>query len=100
MSMACAPTRRIFELPAVLDFKAAAPLAARLAELRGAALTIDAAGVDWIGGQCLQVLLAARHSWSADGAALSFTGLTPGLADGLRLLGVCSADFAGEEMPQ
>ena len=98
--MASEQTQLIFELPAVLDFQAATPLAARLRALRGAALTVDAARVEWLGGQCLQVLLSAKHSWRADAAALQFTGLTPAFCDGLRRLGVAQAALTGEEQGQ
>lgn len=94
------PTQRIFELPAVLDFKAATPLAECLFALRGASLAIDASRVERIGGQCLQVLLSAKKTWSADNTALSFTKLTPALVDGLRLLGIAEADFTSEELSQ
>lgn len=94
------PSQRIFELPAVLDFKAATPLAESLLALRGTALTIDASRVERIGGQCLQVLLSAQQSWSADDTALSFANLTPVFVDGLRLMGIAEADFTREEVPQ
>lgn len=94
------PSQRIFELPAVLDFKATTPLAESLLALRGTALTIDASRVERIGGQCLQVLLSAQQSWSADDAALSFTNLTPVFVEGLRLMGIAEADFTREEVPQ
>ncbi|WP_378944778.1 STAS domain-containing protein [Mesorhizobium sp. ANAO-SY3R2] len=94
------PSQRIFELPAVLDFRAATPLAEALLALRGTALTIDASRVERIGGQCLQVLLSAQKTWSADDAALSFTNLTPALVEGLRLMGIAEADLAREEMAQ
>lgn len=94
------PSQRIFELPAILDFRAATPLAEGLLALRGAALTIDTARVERIGGQCLQVLLSAKQTWSADDTALSFTNLTPGFVEGLRLLGIAEAYFTSEGMSE
>ncbi|MBA8910524.1 STAS domain-containing protein [Aminobacter ciceronei] len=94
------PSQRILELAAALDFRAAAPLTESLLAMRGTALTIDASRVERIGGQCLQVLLSAQQTWSADDTALSFTNLTPGFVEGLRLLGFSEADFTKEEMPE
>ncbi|MEP9375052.1 STAS domain-containing protein [Mesorhizobium sp. KR1-2] len=96
--MASEQTQLIFELPAVLDLKAAPPLAERLRALRGAALTLDAGRVEWLGGQCLQVLLAAAQSWRADGAALRLAGVTAEFCDGLKRLGVTPAELSGAEM--
>jgi chemotaxis protein CheX len=98
MTMVSDPTPQIFELPAVLDLKAAAALAACLAALRGAPLAIDASRVERLGGQCLQVLLAAAQSWRADTAALTLRAPTPAFVDGLRLLGVTPAALTTEEL--
>jgi chemotaxis protein CheX len=54
-------------LPDVIDLAAVSPLAAELAGLRGAALTVDAAGVERIGGLGVQLLLAAQKQWRTDG---------------------------------
>ena len=61
-------------LEPVLDLKAAAPLKAALLERRGQPLTIDASGVQRLGALCLQILLAAHHTW-ADEAQDSDTNL-------------------------
>ena len=98
MTTASDPSPQLFELPAVLDFRAATPLAEALLALRGTALTIDAARVERIGGQCLQVLLAAQKTWSADDAALCFANLAPAFVDGLRLMGIAQADLTREDV--
>ncbi len=54
-----------------LDTLAAAPLRDALLERRGHDLLLDGSGVERIGGLCLQVLLAARDTWRADGRTLS-----------------------------
>ncbi len=94
------PSPRILELAAVLDFRAAAPLTESLLAMRGTALTIDTSRVERIGGQCLQVLLSAKQTWSADETALSFTNLTPGFVESLRLLGIAEADLTREAMSE
>ncbi|PSJ49581.1 STAS domain-containing protein [Pseudaminobacter soli (ex Li et al. 2025)] len=97
MSTVFDPTPQIFELPAVLDLKAAPALAACLAALRGAPLALDAGRVERLGGQCLQVLLAASHGWRADAAALTLSQPSPAFLDGLRLMGLTEADLTSEE---
>jgi chemotaxis protein CheX len=54
-------------LEPVLDLGAAERLHARLSELRGQPLDIDASQVERLGGLCLQVLVSARNTWRADG---------------------------------
>jgi chemotaxis protein CheX len=56
------------KLAAALDLTAAGSLAAELLPLRGRDLRLDAAQVQRLGGQCLQVLLSAERTWRADGA--------------------------------
>ncbi|KAB0676117.1 STAS domain-containing protein, partial [Aureimonas leprariae] len=55
------------ELPSVLDVRAAMPLHGSLAGLRGRAVELDASQVQRLGGQCLQVLVAAAAAWRLDG---------------------------------
>jgi len=54
-------------LEPVLDLGAAERLHARLLELRGQPIDIDASQVERLGGLCLQVLISARNTWSGDG---------------------------------
>ena len=58
-------------LAEVLDLNAAEPLKAELLALRGHPLTLDASGVERLGGLCLQILLSARKTWAADGVNLN-----------------------------
>jgi chemotaxis protein CheX len=57
-------------LPSNLDLQAAEPLRAELMALRGRPVDLDASQVNRMGGLCLQVLLSARATWSADGLPL------------------------------
>ncbi len=88
-------------LPPVLDLRAAAPLAAELLGRRGKPLTIDAAAVERLGGQCLQILLSARNTWVADGQAFSIQNASVAFTDSLAALGAAElASFcAGELLP-
>jgi chemotaxis protein CheX len=60
----------VLALPAVLDIQAAETLRVQLTGARGQPLTIDGSAVERLGGLCLQVLLAARRTWAADGHSL------------------------------
>lgn len=57
----------VIVLAANLDIQQAEPLKADLLALRGTPVAVDASGVERLGGLCLQVLLAARKTWAADG---------------------------------
>ena len=64
-------------LEPVLDLGAAERLHARLMDLRGQPLDIDASQVERLGGLCLQVLISARNTWAADGRRASVTIASP-----------------------
>jgi chemotaxis protein CheX len=81
------PAEAVLRLAAALDLNAAAPLAAELLARRGQPLALDGAHVARIGGQCLQVLLAARATWAADGRPFSLIEPSSDLLDALTLLG-------------
>ena len=70
-----------------LDLTAAAPLAAELLAARGKPATLDASGVQRLGAQCLQVLLAARALWSSDGQPWRLVDPSPEFADAVALMG-------------
>ena len=70
-----------------LDLTAAAPLKAQLLAARGSPLSVDASGVRRIGAQCLQVLLAARATWSLDGQDLQVVSASPEFAETVALMG-------------
>jgi chemotaxis protein CheX len=70
-----------------LDLTAAAPLAAELLAARGKPATLDASGVQRLGAQCLQVLLAARGLWSSDGLPWRVVDPSSEFADATALMG-------------
>ncbi len=74
------------KLVPVLDLGAAAPLWANLCEVRGQPLEIDASAVDRLGGQCLQVLLAARAKWASDGVPFSISSPSPAFLEAAQLM--------------
>lgn len=56
----------LIELPSSLDVVAAPKLLREILEKKGSDIEIDASKVQRLGGQCLQILLAAEAAW-ADG---------------------------------
>jgi chemotaxis protein CheX len=74
-------------LPDTLDLKAAGPLTTALLAGRGQDLSLDGRAVQRLGAQCLQVLLAARATWAADGHALTITDPSPEFAEAAAQLG-------------
>ena len=92
---------RAIELAAVLDLRAAAPLAAKFLARRGEAVEVDASRVQRMGGQCLQILLSAIKTWKADAIPLAVVEPSFGFIEGVRRLGVATAEFLDEEdVPQ
>jgi chemotaxis protein CheX len=77
----------VVQLAAVLDLIAASALAAEILHYRGRPLQIDASQVQRLGGQCLQVLLSAEHTWRGDDAAFSIEGPSERFLADWRLFG-------------
>ena len=77
-----------------LDIKAAAPLAAELLAARGKDVSVNASQVGRIGAQCLQVLLSAAASWTADGIGLRLEEPSPAFADAVATAGLDLAQFS------
>jgi chemotaxis protein CheX len=88
----------VLELPAVLDLKAAAPLAAALLERRGTELVVDASRVEKLGGQCLQVLLSAALTWKGDEQSFGVVDPSAGYLESLALLGVPVTELAEQDI--
>lgn len=81
----------ILSLPASLDLKTAAELQQALLAKRGQPLQLDATHVERVGGLGLQVLLAARAAWDADGQDLVVHPSSHDFEAGLALLGAHTA---------
>ena len=84
------------KLSETLDLCAAASLTGALRQARGADLEIDASDVRRVGGQCLQVLLAAVAAWAADGKALNVSNPSSEFIEGVTLLGAPSLGQSNE----
>lgn len=76
-----------FVLPARLDGTTASMVAEGLRPLRGQAIDLCGFDVERVGGQGLQVLLAAFWTWSEDGHTLRVVDPSSALSGGLQTLG-------------
>jgi chemotaxis protein CheX len=83
---------QILRLADSLDMTAASALVGELKALRGQPLQLDASGVRRLGGQCLQVLIAARDAWAADAKAFDVAEPSAEFTDACGLFGC--ADLA------
>ena len=85
-------------LPAVLDLRAAASLKSELLARRGQPLSLDASGVDRLGGLSLQVLLSAVRTWAADGQSLTVSPASEAFVEQCRAFGAVALTpaLAGE----
>jgi chemotaxis protein CheX len=81
------------ELPTILDLIAAPSLLEAFTSRRGIALAVDAGSVQRLGAQCLQVLLAARAAWAADGQNLLLENISDEFSATLELLGATPDDL-------
>lgn len=79
------------QLASILDLAAAKPLWTELSARRAQPLEVDASSVERLGGLCLQVLIAARRAWQADGVAFAIANPSQAFTDAVRLM-------AGEEL--
>lgn len=79
------------KLASVLDLGAAAPLWSSLCEARGQPVALDASAVERLGGQCLQILLAAREQWLRDEQPFAIVSPSAAFQEALRL--VSAEDF-------
>lgn len=84
-------------LPEFLDIRAAQPLTSELLNARGKHLTIDASNVRKAGAQCVQVLLSARATWTADGYSMVVADPSEPFLDTLQTLGVSIAEISEQE---
>jgi chemotaxis protein CheX len=87
-------------LPEILDLTYAAPLAESLLAMRGAEVSLDAAEVQRVGAQCVQVIMSAIATWRADDVALCINDPSREFRDALSLLGVGLAEISTEEAAQ
>jgi chemotaxis protein CheX len=82
-----------FVLPDSCDSSSAAAIKELLVARRGAPLVVDAGQVSRVGVQTLQVLLAAAHTWRADGQSYAVTNPSSALLETIALVGLSGDQF-------
>lgn len=75
-------------LPPVMTSRYATELLGDLQAMRGQPISLDASSVQKIGALCLQVLLSAHRTWTADGLPFCMTGTSEALASRCKLFGL------------
>lgn len=81
-------------LPAILDLKAVTALRQDFLAHKDRPVEIDASAVQRLGGLCLQVILAARASWAADGQPFTIITPSPRFDEDLMLFGATLSSSA------
>ena len=56
--------------------------------LRGSDLMIDASGVERVGAQCVQVLMAAKKNWDEDKLTFKFSKVSDTFSKTMQLIGI------------
>lgn len=79
--------RTVWLLPESLDLRAVAELRDGLTARKGADLDLDGSAVTRLGAGCLQQLLAAWRSWTAEGRALRIVRPSEALLKNLSTMG-------------
>ncbi len=90
---------RSIELPQHLDYEAVPDLRALLLDARGEAVDLNAAAVGFLGTLAIQVLLAARLQWQADGQGFAVSGHSPAFAEACATAGLDLSDLNQEKLP-
>ena len=75
-------------LPSRLDSSGAPPLALTLTARRGAALRLDASGVEVIGALAFEVIIAAGRQWGIDGQCFATGRLSDRYLESCDALGL------------
>ena len=99
-SPALPETPAVILAPEMLDHAATSALAEKLTARRGAPVLVDVSATRFLGGQSLQILLAAARAWRAERTAFDLVNFTPDLDEQSRLLGVDLGLLAHGELPQ
>lgn len=83
-------------LPARLDLTSARPLARDIAAIDGD-IRLDASGVRFLGGLCLQILLAARQHCAAGGRGFAISPRSTEFDDAIHAFGVDPGLLSAED---
>ena len=87
-----------FKLSTVLDLNEASNLHGKLMSMRGKDLVIDASGVERVGVQCAQVLVAGVRAWEEDKKSFLVEKASDALQKTMQLIGINIDNLVAKEI--
>ncbi|MGK6316215.1 STAS domain-containing protein [Neorhizobium sp. CSC1952] len=86
------------KLSAVLDLNEASVLHGQLMSMRGSDLVIDASGVERVGVQCAQVLVAGVRAWEEDRKSFLVGKASDAFQKTMQLIGINIENLVPKEI--
>lgn len=86
------------KLAAVLDLNEASVLHGKLMSMRGSDVVIDASGVERVGVQCAQVLVAGDRAWSEDKKSFLVEKASDAFQKTMQLIGIDNPNLVAKEI--
>jgi chemotaxis protein CheX len=86
------------KLSAVLDLNEASALHGQLMSMRGSDIVIDASGVERVGVQCAQVLVAGAKAWDQDEKSFLVDKASDAFEKTMQLIGIDPANLVAKEI--
>ncbi len=86
------------KLPAVLDLNEASNLHGKLVSMRGSDIVIDASGVERVGVQCAQVLVAGVKAWEDDKKSFLVEKASDAFQKTMQLIGINHENLVAKEI--
>ena len=86
------------KLAAVLDLNEASNLHGKLVSMRGSDIRIDASGVERVGVQCAQVLVAGVKAWEEDKKSFLVEKASDAFQKTMQLIGINDQNLVAKEI--
>ncbi|RWX76978.1 STAS domain-containing protein [Neorhizobium lilium] len=86
------------KLSAVLDLNEASALHGQLISMRGSDIVLDASGVERVGVQCAQVLVAGARAWDEDKKSFLVEKASDAFEKTMQLIGINPANLVAKEI--
>jgi chemotaxis protein CheX len=86
------------KLSSVLDLNEASALHAKLLSMRGSDIVIDASGVERVGVQCVQVLVAGANAWDDDKKSFAVKKPSDAFVKTMQLIGLDTQNLVAKEI--
>lgn len=86
------------KLSAILDLNEASVLHGKLVSMRGSDIVLDASGVERVGVQCAQVLVAGARAWEADKKSFLVEKASDAYQKTMQLIGINIENLVAKEI--